>query len=56
MNEPNDVIELLIYCHYILGLKQACVIGVLTDGANWHGIYMKKADDGTMKMFTLHHC
>lgn len=47
---PDDVIELLIYCHYILGLyNQTCVIGSLTDGANLHGIYIKK-DDGTMKI------
>lgn len=50
MNEPNNVIELLIYCHYLTRLnKQTSIIGILTDGVNWHGLHMEK-DDEVMKI------
>lgn len=43
MLESNDVIELFIYCRYILDIKQqSSVIGILTDGINWHCFYLKR--------------
>ena len=43
--KSDDVLELLIYCHYILDLnKQSTVIGILTDINNWHCIYLRRSD------------
>ena len=43
--KSEDVLELLIYCRYILELnKQSTVIGILTDINNWHCIYLRRCD------------
>ena len=51
MSEPSDVIELLIYCKYLLTLhKQKSVLSVLTDGFSWHCMSLKLADNGCMRI------
>ena len=41
--EPNEVIEMLIYCRYILDIReQTNVTGILTDSINWHCFYLEK--------------
>ena len=33
----SDILEILIYCCYVLKLNEiSTVLGVLTDGTNWH--------------------
>ena len=43
MLEANDLIEMLIYCRYILDItNQKSIIGILTDCINWHCFYIKR--------------
>ena len=45
MIDHSDVIEMLIYCQYLLEIyKQAEITGIMTDSINWHCIYIKKGD------------
>ena len=42
----QDTVELLIYCFYTLKLyKQENITGVLTDGYNWHCLYLHMSKD-----------
>ena len=37
MTNTSKILEILIYCHYLLKIKgTSTVLIVLTDGANWH--------------------
>ena len=50
-NDPDEVLELLIYCRYILTLnKQAAVIGAMTDSATWHFFHLCCKDDISMNV------
>ena len=45
MIEPNEVIEMFIYCRYLLEIReQTNITGVLTDSINWHCFYLQKSE------------
>ena len=45
MIEPNEVIEMLIYCRYLLEIReQTNIMGILTDSINWHCFYLQKSE------------
>ena len=56
MNEPTNVIEMLIYCKYLMTLydHQTPLIGILTDGFSWHCMKLKPSDNGCMGVLKYH--
>ena len=51
VSEHSNVIEMLIYCRYLLTLhKQTSLVGVLTDGFNWHCMSLILTDNEYMKV------
>ena len=51
--EPPDLLELFIYCHYILRRgKQDTLQGVLTDGLNWHCFDLRLRDGSVLMDLT----
>ena len=45
MVEPSELIELFIYCRYLLETtKQTNITGILTGAINWHCFYLQKRE------------
>ena len=46
---PHFVMEMLVYCIYIMKMKNTNVIlGCVTDGKAWHAMKLKLMDDGEL--------
>ena len=49
--EPHDVLELMVYCQYLMRLRdEEVILGSLTDGRVWHTIKFGMEEDMLMVM------